>query len=412
VRSVSRTFRRSALFTACALALSAFGALSAPFAHAAPRPSAAVAKPAAAVASPFRVLVFSKTTGFRHDSIPAGIAAIQQLGTQNNFIVDATEDDTLFTDANLARYAVVVFLSATGDPVSTQPEKDAFQRYIEHGGGFVGIHAASDSGYTWPWYGKLVGAYFKGHPGQQNALIKVEDPNHPSTQGLPASFTRFDEWYDFQTNPRGSVHVLTTVDDSSYTGSTMGADHPNTWCQNYDGGRSWYTALGHTIASYTEPNFLHLILGGIETTAGVLPADCSVTGPPPPPVVSLRAHANGKIVTADNAGSSPLIANRTAIGPWEQFDEIDEGNGNIALRAHANGMYVCADNAGANPLIANRTAVGGWETFTLIHNADGSVSLRALANSHYVTAENAGAAALIANRTAIGGWEEFDLIID
>jgi hypothetical protein len=129
-------------------------------------------------------------------------------------------------------------------------------------------------------------------------------------------------------------------------------------------------------------------------------------------VVSFRAHANGNIVTADNAGASPLIANRTAVGTWEQFDEIDQGNGNIALRAHANGNIVTADNAGAAPLIANRTAVGPWETFALIHNGDGSVSLRAMANNMIVTADNAGAAPLIANRTAIGPWEEFDLIND
>jgi hypothetical protein len=130
------------------------------------------------------------------------------------------------------------------------------------------------------------------------------------------------------------------------------------------------------------------------------------------PVISLRAHANGDIVTADNAGASPLIANRTAVGTWEQFDELDQGNGNIALRAHANGNIVTADNAGASPLIANRTAVGPWETFQLIHNPDGSISLRAMANGEIVTADNAGASPLIANRTAIGTWEEFDLIND
>jgi hypothetical protein len=130
------------------------------------------------------------------------------------------------------------------------------------------------------------------------------------------------------------------------------------------------------------------------------------------PVVSFRAHANGMYVTAENAGASPLIANRTAIGTWEEFDMINEGNGNIALRAHANNEYVCADNAGASPLIANRTAVGLWETFALIHNSDGSISLQAKVNNDYVTAENAGNSALIANRTAIGPWEEFDLIND
>jgi len=129
-------------------------------------------------------------------------------------------------------------------------------------------------------------------------------------------------------------------------------------------------------------------------------------------VISLRAHADNMLVCAENAGAAPLIANRTAIGPWEQFDLLDIGNGTIALRAHANNMLVCADNAGAAPLIANRTAVGSWETFALVHNADGSVSLRSAANNMYVTADNAGASSLIANRTAIGAWESFDLIAD
>jgi len=127
-------------------------------------------------------------------------------------------------------------------------------------------------------------------------------------------------------------------------------------------------------------------------------------------VISLRSRANNMYVTADNAGASPLIANRTAIGTWEQFDQINVGSGTIALRAHANNMYVTAENAGASPLIANRTAIGTWETFQLIHNSGGTVSLLALADNRYVTAENAGASALIANRTAIGTWEQFDLI--
>lgn len=386
----------SATLTALALTvLSTLGAL--------------VPSQAAHAAAPFKVLVFSKTTGFRHDSIPAGIQAIRNLGAANNFTVDATENDALFTDANLAQYQTVVFLSATGDPVTTQAEKDAFQRYIEHGGGFVGIHAASDSGYSWAWYGKLVGAYFKQHPAIQAATLRVEDTVHPATQGLPASFTRTDEWYDFQTNPRGTVHVLTNVDDSSYTGSTMGADHPNTWCQNYDGGRSFYTALGHTIESFSEPNFLHLLLGGLMTTAGVVASNCAVTTPPPPTVVAFRAHANSRLVTAENAGAAALIANRTAIGTWERFDQVDAGGGFIALRAHANNRYVCAANT-TTSLIANQTAIVACTQFTLLHNGDGSVSLRANINGRVVTAENAGAAPLIANRTAVGPWEEFDLL--
>jgi GH25 family lysozyme M1 (1,4-beta-N-acetylmuramidase) len=126
------------------------------------------------------------------------------------------------------------------------------------------------------------------------------------------------------------------------------------------------------------------------------------------PPIGFRAQANSRFVTAESAGAKPLIANRTAIGLWEQFDIVDAGNGFIGLRSKANGKYVTAENGGAKPLIANRTAIGRWEQFKLVNNSDGSVSLRANANGKYVTAESAGASPLIANRTAIGRWEKFD----
>ena len=174
--------------------------------------------------------------------------------------------------------------------------------------------------------------------------------------------------------------------------------------------------LVETVASPTTALTYAQVTGSPATTAkhlGNVQIGLDGGSTPPPTggtVVSLRAHANNDYVTADNAGASALIANRTAIGPWEQFDEIDQGGGYIALRAHANNRYVTADNAGASPLIANKDSVGTWEQFQLIHNGDGSVSLRSRINNNYVTAENAGAAALIANRAAIGQWEEFDLI--
>jgi hypothetical protein len=178
---------------------------------------------------------------------------------------------------------------------------------------------------------------------------------------------------------------------------------------------------GYTVTAYADSGFSgtswtftadnpNLINTGNNDAISSLRVSTTSTPPPTSTAISLRAHANSLYVCADNAGANPLIANRTAIGPWETFDVLDAGNGNIALRSHANNLIVTAENAGANPLIANRTAIGGWETFQLIHNPDGSVSLRALANNLYVTADNAGASALIANRTAIGGWEEFDLI--
>ena len=261
----------------------------------------------------FKALVFSKTTGFRHDSIPDGIAAIQKLGQEHDFAVDATEDSSLFTDANLAQYNVVIFLSTTGDPLGTQEEKDAFQRYIQRGGGFAGVHAAADSGYSWEWYGGLVGAYFKQHPAIQQATIKVEDPAHPSTKDLPTTWSRTDEWYDFQTDPRGKVHVLASLDEKSYTGGSMGFDHPTTWCQDYDGGRSWYTGLGHTKESFTEANFLKLLLGGIQTAAGVVPADCSAS-----------QDTSFEKVTLDDNTSNPMMLDVAPDGRVFYIDRLGD----------------------------------------------------------------------------------------
>ena len=216
----------------------------------------------------FTVLVFSKTTGFRHDSIPQGIAAIEALGAEHGFAVDGTEDAAQFSDAVLARYKVVIFLSTTGDVLDTG-EKLAFERYIRSGGGFVGIHSASDTEYGWPWYGRLVGTWFASHPPIQRATVHIANPDHPSMKGLPALWERTDEWYNFRSNPRGAVQILATLDEATYSGGTMGADHPISWCQTIDGGRSWYTAMGHTKESYDEPLFRLHLLGGIESAAGV-----------------------------------------------------------------------------------------------------------------------------------------------
>lgn len=214
------------------------------------------------------ILVFSKTTGFRHDSIPDGIAAIQRLGQENGFTVDATEDSSIFTDDNLSNYQAVVFLLTTGT-ILNQDQKDAFERFIEAGNGFVGVHSASDTEYDWAWYGQLLGAYFSSHPDIQTAEVDVEDHDHLSTWFLPDVWQRTDEWYNFRTNPRDSgVIVLATLDETTYQGGQMGADHPIMWYQEFDGGRSWYTAMGHTRESYSEPLFVQCLLGGILYAIG------------------------------------------------------------------------------------------------------------------------------------------------
>jgi type 1 glutamine amidotransferase len=217
------------------------------------------------------VLVFSKTTGFRHDSIPDGIAAIQQLGEEYGFAVDATEDSSVFADEALAQYQAVVFLLTSGT-VLNEDQKAAFERFIEAGNGYVGVHSASDTEYDWAWYGGLLGAYFSSHPEIQTAEVDVEDHDHPSTWSLPDVWQRTDEWYNFRTNPRDQgVTVLATLDESTYSGGQMGDDHPIMWYQEYDGGRSWYTAMGHTRESYTESLFLDSLLGGILYAIGDSP---------------------------------------------------------------------------------------------------------------------------------------------
>ncbi|MBB6039115.1 ThuA domain-containing protein [Phytomonospora endophytica] len=215
-----------------------------------------------------RLLIFSKTTGFRHDSIPTGVAAVEALAAANGYATDATEDAGAFTPENLARYAAVVFLSTSG-ALFDDAQKAALKDYVERGGGYVGIHAASTTEYDWPWYGELVGARFTRHPRPQDGVIHIEDGDHDSTKHLGATWPRFDEWYEFAENPRGRVSVLLTVDESSYEGAEMGADHPLAWFHEIGGGKAFYTALGHTHESFAEPEFLAHVLGGIRYATGV-----------------------------------------------------------------------------------------------------------------------------------------------
>ncbi len=229
--------------------------------------TALLAAHASAAEARFRVLVFSATEGFRHDSIPAGVAAIRALGARHGFAVDATEDAAAFTDRRLGRYAAVVWLSTTGD-VLDGAQQAAFRRYIRRGGGYAGVHAAADTEYGWDWYGRLLGARFARHPAIQSATIRVVDRRHPSTRGLPRRWTRTDEWYDYRAQPRRGVRVLALLDESTYAGGSMGARHPIAWCRRFQGGRSWYTGGGHTADSYDEPLFRSHLLGGIRWAAG------------------------------------------------------------------------------------------------------------------------------------------------
>jgi cytochrome c len=283
----------------------------------------------------FRILIYSRTVGFRHSSIDEGIAALNLLGTQQGIQVDEAEEPTLFTDEVLGRYDVVVFLSTTSDVLNPEQEA-ALERFVRSGRGWVGIHSATDTEYRWTnlvdavtglsWYGKLTGGFFRNHPnGTPTATVVTEDAEHHSTRHLPARWTRVDEWYNYQSpllpNVNGGgvdystrnsgVHVLLTMDESTYneadgsdgTGGTpnVADDHPISWCQLYDGGRMWYTGMGHTEASFLDADFMKHILGGLEVASGLVPDKaCGVTA---------------RHVPGDVSGTVPATLSLTVGGP-------------------------------------------------------------------------------------------------
>jgi cytochrome c len=239
--------------------------------------STAPATTATTSGGPGRILVFSKTTGFRHQSIPDGINALRDIGVQLSLKVDATEDANRIADASLARYQAVVFLSTTGD-LFDDAQRAALQRYVRAGHGWLGIHAAADAEYRWAWYAGLVGALFRRHPAVQQATVVVDPIGRTLVGPVPERWQRTDEWYDFRTNPRGKVRVLATLDEATYTDGGMGADHPIAWCHDHEGGRSWYTGMGHTVESFKEPLFLAHLSAGVRYVTGQSGAGCAASG--------------------------------------------------------------------------------------------------------------------------------------
>lgn len=213
-----------------------------------------------------RVLVFSKTARYYHESIPAGMKAIMQLGKEHRFGVDTSTNPAVFSEENLKQFAAVVFVSPGGDVLDTAQQAD-FERFIQAGGGYVGIHAATTMEYGWPWYGRLAGAFFNGHPEPQDGVVMVTDTTNAATRHLPRQWKRYDEWYNFKEQVV-DVQVLLTVDESTYKGGKHGAYHPVAWYHEYDGGRAFYTALGHFDAAYVDPLFLQHLLAGIQYAIG------------------------------------------------------------------------------------------------------------------------------------------------
>lgn len=219
--------------------------------------------------APAQILVYTKTLGYRHKSIEKGVKTLKELGKKNNFQITQTEDSLQFNLKNLEKYQLVIFLSTTMDVLGAEQEK-AFTEYIRGGGSFMGIHAATDTEYEWPWYGKLVGAYFESHPNDPNvreASMNVVDKNHSSTKHLDDTWTRSDEWYNYK-NINPDLKVLIFLDESTYEGGTNDDFHPIAWYHEFEGGRSFYTGGGHTKESFDEPAFQKHLLGGINYCLG------------------------------------------------------------------------------------------------------------------------------------------------
>jgi len=264
-----------------------------------------------------RVLVFSRTTGFRHASIEVGVASVQQLGAENGFVVEATEDPAVFTDESLSGFDAVVWLNTTGN-VLDQAQRAAFERYMRGGGGFVGVHSAADTEYSNEFYTQLLGgARFLAHPVQQPGTLLKEPPDHPSTAHLGDTWTLpFEEFYSFTQSPRSAARVLLTIDEDSYdqdpntsqiprgpeipegVSGVMG-DHPMSWCLDAGDGRSWYTALGHEAYLYALPDYRRHLLGGILTAAGRVDVDCTVA--------AAQAPQPGTAPPAAGAPPSPSV---------------------------------------------------------------------------------------------------------
>ncbi|WP_341226481.1 ThuA domain-containing protein [uncultured Arcticibacterium sp.] len=223
-----------------------------------------------------KALLFTKTAGFHHESIHEGVAAVRGLGQRHSFQVDWQENSSVFTEDRLKNYDVVIFLNTTGD-VLNDKEQAAFEKYIQNGGGYVGVHAAADTEYEWEWYTKMVGMMFKIHPAQQTAYIHVENSNFPGMERFPKKLLWTDEWYEYQKPVlTKDLNYLVSVDEKSYEpyakwgdneGKGMGDFHPISWYHNYDGGRAFYTGLGHIGAIYSDQTYLDHLYGGIYWAA-------------------------------------------------------------------------------------------------------------------------------------------------
>lgn len=230
-----------------------------------------MASPASAAPPPGRgtILIYSGTTGYRHESIPAGIKAVTAMAKRRGLTVVASEDPAVFDAASLKRFRAIVLISCTTNPKDPAsewivgPRQEALQNFVRNGGGVVGIHGASDSHYHWPWYGRMIGGHFARHPaGTPKGTVTVVAPTDPTVVGLPRTVSRVDEWYYIDDYDPVSKVVITL--DPTTIGEKDVNPNPISWTREINRGRIFYTAMGHTVESYSEPFFLQHVAQGLD----------------------------------------------------------------------------------------------------------------------------------------------------
>lgn len=217
------------------------------------------------------ILIYTRNgEGYVHENIGASVAALEKICTEEGYATEVSEVPGVFTPENLERFDAIIFTNTNNEGFDTDGQREAFQEYIRKGGGFMAIHSASGSEREWPWYWALVGGKFLRHPAYQEFDVLVTDTTHLSTSHLPRRWRVSDECYfSNQLNP--DIHVLlsvdlTTIEDEGkleYPGETFGQQFPLCWCHTFDGGREWYTALGHDSAFYSDPLFVEHLRGGL-----------------------------------------------------------------------------------------------------------------------------------------------------
>jgi type 1 glutamine amidotransferase len=219
----------------------------------------------------FKALLVTTTNGWHHESLHYGVVALKKLAEKNNFDVMLMENPKFINDKNLAAFQVIIFLNTTGDILDTASEK-ALERFIQSGKGFVGIHSATDTEYDWEWYTKLVGRMFKIHPAIQTAKLQTTQNYFPGLQGFAGNRLWTDEWYEYGPEKTDGLTYILTVDENSYNakvnwgenkGEGMGSMHPIAWYHEFDGGRAFYTGLGHIPSVFSEQAFLDHLYAGI-----------------------------------------------------------------------------------------------------------------------------------------------------